>query len=210
MRVSIVAAIAAALLLSGCAGTTDSATSASPSPATLGTATPIPNPQTFTSDGTGFSISWDTAKLASSTNPAPSGLAKRRDLVGLALDDRDSGNQPFPWKGVGGLNVLAQRMSLPEQASPPPEAKARKLLTEMPNNNALAPFALVDRWEGLQASGFGPVTLGGASGYRATYTWPGGRAEYYLLFSGLDVYRIKLASIWPTLQATVQSFTVNK
>jgi hypothetical protein len=108
-------------------------------------------------------------------------------------------------------------MSLPEQASPPGEAEARRLLTEMPNNDALAPFALVDRWDGLKASDFGPVTLGGASGYRATYTWPGGRAEYYLLFSGLDIYRIKLASsddswesIWPTLNAALQSFTVTQ
>jgi hypothetical protein len=137
--------------------------------------------------------------------------------VGLGLDDRDASNQPFPWKSIGGLNVLAQRMSLPDQASPPPEAEARKLLTEMPNNDALAPFALMDRWDGLRASDFGAVTLGGASGYRATYTWPGGRAEYYLLFSGLDIYRITLASsedsleaIWPTFNATLQSFTVNK
>jgi hypothetical protein len=210
-----VAVVAIALLLSGCADTTSN--SASPSSAALGTATPIPNAQTFTSAGTGFSISWDSAKLASSTNPSRPALAERTDLVGLGLDDRDAGNQPFPWKGVGGLNVLAQRMSLPDQAKPPSETKARKLLTEMPNNDALAPFVLVERWEGLRASDFGPVTLGGASGYRATYTWPGGRAQYYLLFSGLDVYRIKLASsddslesIWPTLQATLQSFTVNK
>jgi hypothetical protein len=108
-------------------------------------------------------------------------------------------------------------MSLPKQASPPPEAMMRKVFTEMPSRDALAPFPFVDRWDGLQASNFGPVTLGGASGYHATYTWPGGRAEYYLLFLGLGIYQIRLAStqndiesIWPTLNAALQSFSVER
>ena len=113
--------------------------------------------------------------------------------------------------------MLAQRMSLPEQATPPAEATARKVLTQLPSRHALAPFPLVDPWEGLKISDFGPVTLGGASGYRANYTWPGGRAEYYLLFSGLNVYRIRVAaadysleSIWPSLNAALQSFAVER
>ena len=202
MRLPIAILAAAVLLLAGCGGKA----------VTPQMATPIPHAKTFTSRELRFAITYDAAKLKVEIDTFDSDITSKGGFITVDFVDRNRSDSPRPWLVRGTMRVFAQQMYLPRQASPPPLAAVRKTLTEHFEGH---PTMSILGAKDMQVSAVQPVTLNGLSGYRAWYTWGGGRAVHYSLYKGLYIYEIDVTvakkvwpSIWPTYNTALHSLTV--